>query len=295
MRNVITSIVGFFLFIFALNGFALKQIVVFGDSYSDNGNTYHASDNTYPGIAYYQGRFSGGPTWSEQLAKRLGINPANKAEFRNYAYGQAQVVGNITLETHNASKSWSFTIPDLAGEIDEYQKQGNIQPDHTLYFVFIGTNDFLNYVPSTKAKNQAFVKKTFAALTEQVQRLSDMGAKMIVLFNMRDLQLSPLAKQLAEKYKHHYLRKLNHMITSYNQLLQKQYGTNKQIMIYNIHEFDVMHYPTRLLTPCYVNKGNYVDPVNPVCINAAQHYFYDRIHPTEATNRLIADDLLAKM
>jgi phospholipase/lecithinase/hemolysin len=37
-----------------------KQLVIFGDSYSDNGNVYAASKNTYPGQAYYLGHFLDG-------------------------------------------------------------------------------------------------------------------------------------------------------------------------------------------------------------------------------------------
>ena len=121
----------------------IKQIVIFGDSYSDNGNTYQISKNTYPGQAYYLGRFFNGPTWSEYFAGKLGFDATDATKFRNYAYGQAQINGKITLTTHqihNPKHTWQFTVPDLTDEINQYLKEGDIKPKETLYFIFIGIN-----------------------------------------------------------------------------------------------------------------------------------------------------------
>ncbi|KTD13211.1 SGNH/GDSL hydrolase family protein [Legionella jamestowniensis] len=99
-----------------------NQMVIFGDSYSDNGNTFKKSFNTYPGRAYSLGRFTNGPTWSEYLAMKLGIDNMDITAYRNYAYGQAQLLGQIELLTHDEEKEWSFTVPELSSQIDEYLK-----------------------------------------------------------------------------------------------------------------------------------------------------------------------------
>src|SRR5689334_22397744 len=49
----------------------ISQIVAFGDSLSDVGNTYLAIG--YPPAPYYNGHYSNGPIWLEYLAQRLGI------------------------------------------------------------------------------------------------------------------------------------------------------------------------------------------------------------------------------
>ncbi|KAF9165657.1 hypothetical protein DFQ26_009600, partial [Actinomortierella ambigua] len=41
------------------------DIVVFGDSYADNGNTYKLTKQQWPGSKYYHGRFSNGYVWPE--------------------------------------------------------------------------------------------------------------------------------------------------------------------------------------------------------------------------------------
>src|SRR3990167_2721798 len=63
-----------------------KRMIVFGDSYSDNGNDYKLSGNKYPNSnAYYQGRFSNGPVWVEYFAKLLGINPDDSSQLIDLA------------------------------------------------------------------------------------------------------------------------------------------------------------------------------------------------------------------
>lgn len=84
----------------------LTQIVIFGDSFSDNGassedpwndlpvsSTLHAgngawkiTNHTWPADpAYYKGRFSNGPTWIEDTAAKLGL------QLYDYAVGGCEL------------------------------------------------------------------------------------------------------------------------------------------------------------------------------------------------------------
>ena len=51
-----------------LHGAQIKNLVVFGDSYSDTDNVYKLSNKTWPLSSYYRGRFSNGPVWSETVS-----------------------------------------------------------------------------------------------------------------------------------------------------------------------------------------------------------------------------------
>lgn len=65
-------------------GSDIKNIYVFGDSFSDTGNLNRLVNFALPSPEfYYQGRFSNGPTWVEYLANDL------KANLTNYAYASA--------------------------------------------------------------------------------------------------------------------------------------------------------------------------------------------------------------
>ncbi|KAF9965287.1 hypothetical protein BGZ73_001510, partial [Actinomortierella ambigua] len=58
---------------------ALADIVVFGDDYVDNGNTYKLTQQSWPGRPYHHGRFSNGNVWPEYLAESKGYHHANYA------------------------------------------------------------------------------------------------------------------------------------------------------------------------------------------------------------------------
>ncbi len=84
----------------------IDHIVVFGDSLSDDGNLHATMAKLgvdMPAYPYWQGRFSSGPTWAEDLAGELTFtnrkgsslfHPSddqfkNTASFTDYAVGGA--------------------------------------------------------------------------------------------------------------------------------------------------------------------------------------------------------------
>jgi phospholipase/lecithinase/hemolysin len=71
-----------------------NQIVVFGDSLSDNGNLYRTALGLMPkSPPYYQGRFSNGPAWADIAAKYFADK--HNVTLENYA------VGGETVNLHN--------------------------------------------------------------------------------------------------------------------------------------------------------------------------------------------------
>jgi len=284
----------------------IKQVVIFGDSYSDNGNTYKRSSNTYPGRAYFLGHFTNGPNWADYLAIKLGFNIMNTRVYRNYAYGQGQILGGVKLSTHNNTKSWSFSVPDFSEEVDEYFHDGAIEPAKSLYFVFIGTNDILNNIPTSKQNNQEFINKILDRFVSQVERLKKAGAKRIIIFNFRDLKLFPLSKQLAKNYKSNYLESLEEMIQQFNQGLLNLYSDDKNVHIFNIYNFDhkvfsivnSIQWKSQKIflidkeQACYKHGGNYIDYIdNKYCTTPWTHWFFDRIHPTTYIDFMLSNDV----
>jgi phospholipase/lecithinase/hemolysin len=64
-----------------------EEIYVFGDSLSDDGNVFEATEEDYPpSPPYFEGRLSNGPIWVEYLASELG------AESNNFAYGGSKLM-----------------------------------------------------------------------------------------------------------------------------------------------------------------------------------------------------------
>src|SRR6516165_6857452 len=79
-----------FLWARAAHADPISAIVVFGDSLSDVGNTYIAAG--IPPAPYYQGHYSNGPIWIEQLASKLGIAAPTPSLLggTDYAFGGAE-------------------------------------------------------------------------------------------------------------------------------------------------------------------------------------------------------------
>src|SRR6188472_2981783 len=69
----------------------LHNMVVFGDSLSDNGNLYEFMKHQLPqDPPYFAGRFSNGPVWVEHLVASYFPNDPSSHLF-DYAFGGAGV------------------------------------------------------------------------------------------------------------------------------------------------------------------------------------------------------------
>ncbi|RKO86273.1 hypothetical protein BDK51DRAFT_31840, partial [Blyttiomyces helicus] len=55
------------------------HLVVYGDSFSDTGNTFKLSNGTWPVSAYFHGHFSNGRLWQEVAAQELHAVRTNEA------------------------------------------------------------------------------------------------------------------------------------------------------------------------------------------------------------------------
>ena len=77
------------------------RVVSFGDSLSDNGNLDAASLGTRPGSAYFEGRFSNGPTFAELLAGDADFASGASSQQRFwgplFSINPATVNGDVNL------------------------------------------------------------------------------------------------------------------------------------------------------------------------------------------------------
>ena len=284
------------------------RVIVFGDSYSDNGNEYKLTQNKYPNSeAYYQGRFSNGPAWVEYLAKLLHINPEDPKQFINLAYGQAKILSPTSITIHgNPDKQ--YLIPNLAGEIDSYEKQYTQFNANDIVILFISTNDFFD-MPPTNARD--FFLKAADQQVTQIQRLIQLGAKNIIVLNGRDVTLSHLAKIVARANTNShdettitdYLETFRSLIQYYNHRLTTPLSRTKEVILYDVFAFDNQlakkhikgnkrKYVYNLNSMCYDNQqGNYQDFVGSICSDPKTFFFYDRIHTTSSINQLLAESV----
>jgi thermolabile hemolysin len=143
----------------------VHNLVVFGDSLSDNGNTYAAVGLPKP--PYYKGRWTNGYNWVDYFTRIAGLPPAT-AYLKNG--GTNFAVGGSTSEL-------------LGAQIVAYLATvgGNANPKD-LFVIWIGSNDFLDGIQPDI---------TTGAISAEITALSLAGAQQFLVINVPDISLTP--------------------------------------------------------------------------------------------------------
>lgn len=169
--------------LFSWGSFAvsLNQVVVFGDSLSDNGNLYEYMKHRFPpSPPYYQGRFSNGPVWVEHLLTMYYHDKA-PAHLLDYAFGGA---GVSTPDNDDVL----FT---LNREVDAYLLAHHDQAEaSSLFVIWIGANNYLA-LQDEVAQGVTMVNE---GIKTNLERLIAKGAKQLLVINLPDVSQSPVAK-----------------------------------------------------------------------------------------------------
>lgn len=260
-----------------------SSVYFFGDSLSDTGNVYSATNGTYPPPPYYQGRFSDGPVWTERVAAGLGL-PADSTAWRqggnNYAWGGALSgadghAGPGTGLLSQVFGQWALTT-------------GGAADPNALYVIGIGSNDLLDAVRTNSgstvadvAFRQSVADTVLSNLTKSLGYFISSGARNFLIANVTDLGLTPemnlggkgSAATEVSKY--------------YDALLDTALDNLRQIFAVNVAEVDLFSMLedvvadtnsggqrfglSNALYPCFAQNA-------PACSDSV---FADGIHPTQ--------------
>ena len=240
---------------------SFSGIIAYGDSLSDNGNLYTAFGYP-PSPPYYHGRFSNGPVAVEQMAAMLGV------PLFDYAVGGATSgIGNY-VDNGTQTALGMGKLPGMLAEIA--QPLPPISIANALFVVWGGANDFLaGGSPIVAADNIDFI----------VGQLESEGATHILVPGLPDLGLTPefaggplagVATQYTLAFNQTMLAGLPAGATYFN-----TYG-----FLNGIEANPAAYGLSNLNTPCL----NGTTP----CATPGQYLFWDDIHPTTATDTLLA-------
>jgi phospholipase/lecithinase/hemolysin len=263
------------------------NLVVFGDSLSDVGNTYQLTGGLAPpNPPYFNGRFSNGPLWVEDLAPKLGLtfNPANDLAF-----------GGARSDTTN---NISPLLPGIQSGVGLYVSTHNTLDPNALYTLWGGANDYLFNSASVEAANpNAAVSTTVGNLDASLSLLAAHGAKRFLILNLPDLgSLPAYSISDASVTLHLTSAQVNAITGQHNALLASSLTTLKAAN------------PGDTFTLLDVNslvKGIEANPGAFGIANATSYYlanpvgdpnsylFFDGIHPTAAGHSLIANAAFA--
>ncbi len=259
----------FFLLVFASIGHAapFDDIVVFGDSLSDNGNLLFIDNQPKPDPAiYFEGRFSNGPVWVEYLADTAHFN----VSLSDRALGGAQSGGVIGLMT----------------QIDGYiATTGPSLSDTALFVIWIGGNDFFN--------GDGNFQSAVGNIRDALERLVDFGARNFLVVNLPDLGLipdelgtpeSPLATDFTLNFNADLAARLEIFRAAHPEVI--------------LYEFDAYALFTTIRNdPAAYGFTNVTDPSPnfdvPDNFDGAGHAFWDGKHPTTAMHAIMADHVFA--
>jgi phospholipase/lecithinase/hemolysin len=270
-----------------INPISIDNVYVFGDSLVDVGNVYIASNQKLPlSPPYFQGRFSNGPVWIENLLARFSqpISPS-LAGGKNFAFGGGP--SGFFLKQPIQPGGPPPQTPGLLYQINTFIAPAPTVTANTLYFITAGGNDFLINLetnPNVPINN----------LKTAVSELYAYGARNIVLTNLPDLGKIPLintnptnAKLLSLltnifnfklKTAMFELRitrpDLNIVIVDINTLLKRVTANPARYGLTNVTDACV--------------GGTFDQPTIP-CANPDQYFYWDIEHPTKVVGQLIAD------
>lgn len=298
---------GSFLFIFSLicSANPVNQIVVFGDSLSDNGNLYEYMHHQLPqSPPYFDGRFADGPIWAERLVN-FYFSKKPEAHLLDYAFGGAGVLSEANDDDE------LFT---LKREVDTFLLTHNDQAkSDDLYCFWIGGNNYLGLPDDVDTT----VSDVITGTKKDIERLVQKGAKHILIMNLPDLGKTPLAKEFESEAQY------TTYSTLHNQRLHDMYLKLRDVYP-DVHWY---YYDTHLVfADLFKNPEQYgLENITGTCYDATVHnisspnavlkmvanvkakqslgvgsknqcdsfIFFDLIHPTQKVHQIAADSLIA--
>ena len=248
-----------------------NQLVVFGDSLSDTGNTFAAAGVPQP--PYYDGRWTNGLNWVDYFAPMAGLPPATA--YLRYG-GTNFAVGGATSEY-------------ATGEIATYiaVSGGYINPNN-LYVLWIGANDF--EAGLTPQQTLEFIQTEIVSLTLA-------GAKHFIVVNVPDISLTPDVRAAGGAT----IAAAKQFVTTVDVGLQNVLPYLGLILGRDISLVDVNLLFNELVSnPAafgFANStGAAFDPQTGVELPSPNLYvFWDGFHPTTNAHRLAAQTILTAL
>jgi phospholipase/lecithinase/hemolysin len=259
----------------ATSVFAYNDVIVFGDSLSDVGNAYGVSFGLVPASPpYYQGHFSNGPIWIEEMASKQGLPAVVRSRNggNDYAYGGVETGQGYT--TYLAL----FNLPNLGTQIGSYLGSHTPNADD-LFVVWGGANDFNDGQtdPTVPARNMA----------SHIIALAQAGAKDFIVPNLPPMGETPRYRGTARQ------ASMNSLSSQYNALLAPALSYLETNYDINIYPLDIAGAFNQILThPGDYGITNTTDPAlvgSTVVSNPDQYLFWDDLHPTRVAHGLLGD------
>ncbi len=243
----------------------IQGLYVFGDSLSDTGTVFRATNGLYPpNPPYFQGRYSNGRVWVEYLSDELAVKQVN-----NFACGGA------TTTSDRAS-----LVPGLLAQVQSFTQTHPQVNTNGLYVLWAGANDYL--------QGMSNVATPVENIRRAIADLSSRGAQRILVANLPDLGQLPATRNSANS------AQLSSLTQQHNQSLRRslkvlsQQSPDLKIATLDANTLyrEAISDPkkfgfTQVTSGCLLGSRP--------CGHPDQFLFWDDIHPTTKAHRILAD------
>lgn len=274
-----------------------SRIFVFGDSLSDTGRSFAQSQDMFPpSPPYRNGRFSNDKLWIERLASSLNIRYSSQD---NFSFGGAF--------------SGTGAIPDPSAPVGVRQQVnrfvnglgGRSADRRALYVVWGGANDYLAFYLDSFSSDSTPQSVTDNIVTS-VRRLARNGAREFLIPNMPNLSRVPLVNRLDPGIREGARNDLLGVSRGHNILLRNKLNElreelrDKQNIRIKLNIVNVFSLTNSIVSnPQRFGFSNnraacffLFTGQKPPCDNPNSRVFFDEIHPSGRTHRLIANRAL---
>jgi len=254
---------------------SISQIVVLGDSISDNGNFFAYTG--LPSPPYWQGRASDGPVAVEYLAQSFIV------PLRDFAWhGATTGVGNFN-DGGTVDAFGAFSLPGITTVFQGALSANQFPIDpNALYVVWGGPNDFWNVTNSEEAS--VAIGKAVTNLTTIVGALRSLGVTQILVPNMSDLGKTPSLLAAGSQASALFTQ----LSLGFNQALQANLPPG-------VHYFDAFSVVSHVISnPGLYGFVNVTDPCFTglsLCTDPDKYAFFDGAHPTTALHEIVGNAL----
>jgi len=281
-----------------LSAASFDQMVVFGDSLSDNGNFSLAlGPGVLSNLDYDSRRLTDGPgttpstnivgVAAEQLNGLLGLSPLTPALLggSNYAWARATTAAN-------SGDLPSGTTPGTGAQVGAYLSTHPQASPGSLYVLWAGANDLFNGNTATDIQNAE--NAAISQLNAQITALLTAGAKTVIWFNIPDLSLTPagflegpeLNNQLhlsSLRFKEDWAASLHSLEMNFPDA--RVIGVDTYAFIHSLVENPADYGLSNVTTPAQGQSG----------VNPDQYLFWDTLHPTTKADGLLANYALQQL
>ena len=273
----------------------------FGDSLSDVGNVYTLSFHTLPISAYFEGRFSNGLNWVDDLTNDLHLGMSATPSLlggNDFAYGGAQTGTTIVSDL-------GIPVPSVDAQVMTFGSTSLPDKSDALYTLDVGANDILaalnGFSSNVITHEQMMTTFLTEAVDNTVTAIDDLyndGMRSLLYYEVPDLGVVPDYKALYTD-----LDGFNSATDASTLAMDFNTDVLQQVAMQDLSGLTIFDVPifadldkivanpgrfgfSNATTPCF--SGSFDSP-GTTCADPDDYVFWDGEHPTAAAHALTAD------